>query len=135
MVALVDSAVVVLNQDSVKLCFGEHYGLAVEIIQTLGTTTRFLVSQVENLAIISAEQRTAHALLQLALEFKMHPTDTAYQIPYTHQQIADLAGINRVTATKELNRFAEKAWIYLGYRTIVVQNENALRECIRNGRD
>ena len=125
-VALSDAEVVVLNRESIKQCFGEHYDLAVEIIQALGMTTRFLVSQVESLTIISAEQRIAHTLLQLAIEFKDHPTDNAYRIPYTHQQIAELAGMNRVTTTKELNRFAEKGWIRLGYREILVKDESAL---------
>lgn len=129
-VALSDAEVVVLNRETVMQCFGEHYGLAVEIIQALGMTTRFLVSQVEGLTIISAEQRIAHTLLQLAMEFRRGAEDTSFVIPYTHQQIAELAGMNRVTTTKELNRFAEAGWVSLGYRKITVKNEAALRECI-----
>lgn len=133
-VALSDAEVVVLTQESIKQCFGEHYDLAVEIIQALGMTTRFLVSQVESLTIISADQRIAHTLLQLAPEFKKEPADTSYRIPYTHQQIAELAGMNRVTTTKELNRFAEKGWLQLGYREILVQDEAALHR-FRDQRD
>ena len=132
--ALSDAEVVVLNKESIKQCFGEHYPLAVEIIQALGMTTRFLVSQVESLTIISAEQRIAHTLLQLATEFKVSPADNSYRIPYTHQQIAELAGMNRVTTTKELNRFADKGWVQLGYREILVQDEAALHQ-FRNCRD
>lgn len=128
--ALTNAEVVVLNRESIQHCFGEHYGLAVEIIQALGMTTRSLVAQVENLTIISARQRIAHTLLQLAAEFKAHPADTVYHIPYTHQQIAELAGMNRVTTTKELNRFAESGWIRLGYRKIIVENETALQACV-----
>lgn len=127
-VALTDAEVVVLNQESVRQCFGEHYGLATEIIRALGATTRFLVSQVENLTIISAEHRVAHTLLQLSLEFKEKVADAGYDIPYTHQQIAELAGLSRVATTKELNRFAEKGWVKLGYRKIRVADEYALRE-------
>ena len=36
-------------------------------------------------------------------------------------------GKNRVTTTKELNRFAEKGWIRLGYREILVKGGKALR--------
>jgi len=129
-VALSDSRVVVLNRESIKRCFGEHYDLAVEIIQALGMTTRFLVSQVENLTIISARERIAHTLLQLATEFRRDSADTPFVIPYTHQQIAELAGMNRVNTTKELNRFAEAGWVCLGYRKITVKNEAALRECV-----
>lgn len=49
--------------------------------------------------------------------------------PPADVQIAELTGMNRVTTTKELNRFAEKGWIRLGYREILVEDERALRRC------
>ena len=129
-VALTDAEVLVLNHETIQQCFGEHYELAVEIIQTLGKTIRFLVSQGESLIIRSAERRIAHTLLQLAIDFRKHPKDSSYRIPYTHQQIAELAGMNRVTVTKELNRFAQRGWIQLGYGEILVKDQEALRECV-----
>ena len=129
-VALTDVEVLALNHETIRQCFGEHYDLAVEIIQVLGKTIQFLVSQGESLMIHSAEQRVAHALLQLAIDFKKRPEDTSYHIPYTHQQIAELAGMNRVTVTKELNRFAQCGWVQLGYGEIVVKEQEALRRCV-----
>lgn len=131
--ALTDAEVLVLNHKTLQQCFGEHYGLVVEVIQTLGVTTQFLVSQVESLTIISAEGRIAHTLLQLALDFKQ-PDAAVYRIPYTHQQIAELAGMSRVTTTKELNAFAERGWVRLGYREVTVLEEAALRGCVQQGR-
>ena len=132
-VALTDAEVLVLNHETMRQCFGQHYSLVVEVIQTLGITTQFLVSQVESLTIISAEGRIAHTLLQLALDFKKQPGAVSYRIPYTHQQIAELAGMSRVTTTKELNAFAERGWVRLGYREVTVLAEEALRRCVRQG--
>lgn len=129
--ALTDAEVLVLNHETLQQCFGEHYSLVVEVIQTLGITTQFLVSQVESLTIISAERRIAHTLLQLALDFKNASGAVACRIPYTHQQIAELAGMNRVTTTKELNEFAARGWVRLGYREVTVLDEDALRRCVR----
>ena len=131
--ALTDAEVLVLNHKTLQQCFGEHYDLVVEVIQTLGVTTQFLVSQVESLTIISAEGRIAHTLLQLALDFKKQPGAGGYRIPYTHQQIAELAGMNRVTTTKELNAFAERGWVRLGYREVTVLDEEALRRRVGQG--
>ena len=55
--ALTDAEVLVLNHKTLQQCFGEHYRLVVEVIQTLGVTTQFLVSQVESLTIISADSQ------------------------------------------------------------------------------
>ena len=129
-VALSDSEVIALNSETIKQCFGDHFGLASELFQSLGASIRFLVAQVESLTIIAADHRIAHTLLKLALDFKRKSTDTTYTIPYTHQQIAELAGMSRVTTTKELNNFAEKGWIQLGYRKVIVKNEKALQNCI-----
>lgn len=131
--ALTDAEVLVLNHETLQRCFGEHYSLVVEVIQTLGVTTQFLVSQVESLTIISAEGRIAHTLVQLALDFKKRPHAAAYRVPYTHQQIAELAGMSRVTTTKELNTFSDRGWVQLGYREVTVLDEAALRRCVRQG--
>lgn len=133
-VALTDAEVLALNHETIQQCFGEHYELAVEIIQTLGKTIQFLVSQGESLVIRSAEQRVAHALLQLAVDFRKHSENLAYRIPYTHQQIAELAGMNRVTVTKELNRFVQRGWVQLGYGEILVKDQEALRICVNQDR-
>ena len=129
-VALTDAEVFVLNHETLQQCFGEHYRLVVEVIQTLGVTTQFLVSQVESLTIISAEGRIADTLLQLALDFLRAPGAASYRIPYTHQQIAELAGMSRVTTTKALNGFAARGWVQLGYREVAVLDETALRRCV-----
>ncbi|MBQ7777622.1 MAG: Crp/Fnr family transcriptional regulator [Oscillibacter sp.] len=133
--ALSDAEVLVLNHETLQQCFGEHYSLVVEVIQTLGVTTQFLVSQVESLTIISAEGRIAHTLLQLALDFKKAPGAASYHIPYTHQQIAELAGMSRVATTKALNAFAARGWVQLGYREVTVLDENALRRRVRQGEE
>ena len=128
--AMSDAEVLSLDSEAVRLCFGEHFELAVEIFRSLGASIQFLVAQVENLTIIAAGQRIAHTLLKLALDFKKGAQEVTYTIPYTHQQIAELAGMSRVTTTKELNRFAELGWISLGYRKITVRDETALQDYV-----
>ena len=39
--------------------------------------------------------------------------------------------MSRVTTTKELNDFAARGWVKLGYREVTVLDEEALRRCVR----
>lgn len=125
-IALEDSTVISLDSNAIKRCFGDHYPLASEIFQSLGLTIQFLVAQVESLAIISANQRIAHTLLKLALDFKKD-SSKEYLIPYTHQQIAELVGLSRPTTTYELNILESAGLIQLGYRKIIVKNIDQLK--------
>lgn len=129
--AVTDARIVSIDRETLRSCFGEHYQLAAEIFEMMGSTTAFLVSQVQNLTIPTARQRIAHALIQLTEEELHAKSPAAGKIPYSHQQIAELAGLNRVTATRELNRLREEGWIDLGYRTIAVKNLQKLREMIQ----
>ena len=49
-------------------------------------------------------------------------------IPYTHEQIAAITGINRVSANRILNGFAKEKIISLGYRHIKILSPSQLSE-------
>ena len=49
-------------------------------------------------------------------------------IPYTHEQIAAITGINRISANRILNGFAKEKIISLGYRHIKVLSPSRLSE-------
>lgn len=49
-------------------------------------------------------------------------------IPYTHEQIAAITGINRISANRILNGFAKEKIISLGYRHIKILSPSQLSE-------
>ena len=49
-------------------------------------------------------------------------------IPYTHEQIAAITGINRITANRILNGFAKEKIISLGYRHVKILSPSKLSE-------
>ncbi len=51
-----------------------------------------------------------------------------YSIDYTHENLAKLIGIARVTMTRILRTFETKGWVSLEYRKVKVLNEAALKE-------
>jgi CRP/FNR family cyclic AMP-dependent transcriptional regulator len=106
----------------------KHPNLMAELLEVMAQTVRLLSIQVYSMAFLSADKKVAHLLVQLGAYFKNKETDNHYSIDYTHQDLAKLIGIARVTTTKELKRFEKQGWISLSYRNIKILNEAALKE-------
>lgn len=106
----------------------QHPSLIAELLDLLSQTICLLSIQVYSMAFLSADKKVAHLLVQLGTYFKHKISDASYSIDYTHQELAELIGIARVTTTKELKRFEDRGWISLAYRQIQVLNEAALKE-------
>ena len=51
-------------------------------------------------------------------------------LPYTHEEIATLVGLSRVTVTKVLNDFVKKGYIKNKYRKIIILNKKALAQLL-----
>jgi CRP/FNR family transcriptional regulator len=106
----------------------EHPNLVAEILDMMAQTIRLFSIQVYSMAFLSADKKVAHILVQLGAYFKKEETERHYAIDYTHQDIAELIGIARVTTTKELKKFEKLGWISLAYRNIQILDETALKE-------
>ena len=52
--------------------------------------------------------------------------DQQQEISYTHEEMASLLGLSRVTVTKVLNEFEKEKMILLQYKTIVIKDKNKL---------
>jgi CRP/FNR family cyclic AMP-dependent transcriptional regulator len=101
--------------------------LIAELLGVLSQTIRILSIQVYSMAFLSADKRVAHILVQLGTFFKNKENDQTYFIDYTHQELADLMGLARVTTTKELKGFEKNGWILLDYKKIQVLDEISLK--------
>jgi len=106
----------------------QHPELIAELLDTMAQTIRLFSIQVYSMGFLSADKKVAHILAQLGSYFKKNASEQSYRIDYSHQEIADLIGISRVTTTKELKKFENLGWISLAYRNIQVFNEVALKE-------
>lgn len=52
-------------------------------------------------------------------------------ITYSHEEIASLIGLSRVTTTKVLNEFSKKGYIHIQYRQIHIINKEKLKNIIK----
>ena len=102
--------------------------LIVEMIAFMAQRIQILSIQVSSMTFLSSEKKVAHILIQLGTYFKEHESDMFYSIDYTHENIAKLIGIARVTTTKILKSFLKKGWVSLEYRKVKVLDETALKE-------
>ena len=101
--------------------------LITELFDLMGYSIRLLTIRISSLVFQDAERRVAHALQQL---WRHTMQD---ELSCTHQQLADLTGLNRVTVTRSLRKLAGYGWIEQGYRTIVLKDRAALQNFSNEG--
>jgi CRP/FNR family transcriptional regulator len=126
--ALTDVELLAVDLQKLLPFLTKYSGLIAELLDLMSQTIRLFSIQVYSMAFLSADKKVAHILVQLGTYFKTKETDLHYSIDYTHQDIAELIGIARVTTTKELKKFEKLGWISLMYRNIHILNEAALKE-------
>ncbi len=126
--ALTDVELLSVDLHSLLPFLTEHPSLIAELLDLMSQTIRLFSIQVYSMAFLSADKKVAHILVQLGTYFKNKETDIYYSIDYTHQDLAELIGIARVTTTKELKKFEKRGWISLAYRNIQILDEAALKE-------
>ena len=57
----------------------------------------------------------------------------SFEVPFTRQELADLIGISRESATRVLTKFREDGILRLEGRTIEIVNPVLLRQISKNG--
>ena len=128
--ALVDTELYYMDYDDLRPYMLENVDIAMELFHLLGDNIYFLVAQINNLSFYSAKKRIAYSLIHLSESFKKKSSATSYTLPFTHQELADLDGVNRVTANRILQTFEKNNWIRLKYGKIQVVNKAALQEIL-----
>lgn len=126
--SITNSEIISMDYETLATCFGKYSTLVAELIEVMGHTIYSLVVQIQSLILLKAQYRIAHALVELGENFKKRPGDTSFEITYTHQDLADIVGLNRVSTTRELNRFKDMGIVELGYKKIIVKDEQRLKE-------
>ena len=94
----------------------ESKELTIAIMQLLSSTNDHLTNQVKKAYFYNRHEKIAAFLLEQKKK----------TISYTHEEIASLTGVNRVTVTKILNDFCQKGWVDLAYRKIIIVDHDEL---------
>ena len=115
--ALERSQIVAVNESGLTDCFRRDPRFAMSLLSYLSQTIRMLSAQVDALSFRNADERIARLLLKLRENGAVRAT---------HEDLAELAGVSRVTASRILAEFSRKGWIETRYREIVVLDPKKL---------
>ncbi len=116
---LVESEIITVTRQSLMDCFRREPQLAMNLLMYLSQTIRMLSAQVDTMTFLQADRRIAQLLLKLAANGT---------VSATHDDLAGLAGVSRVTVSRILNRFAQNGWIVPRYREVQILNEAGLKK-------
>lgn len=117
------SEIVPVDHVMLQSIFRETPQFAMQLLEYMARRVRMLSAQVDSLSFLPADERLAELLLQLC--------DERGTVHTTHEQLADLAGVSRITVSKTLSRFAKEGWVLTGYRQISVVNRKKMQSFTR----
>ncbi len=94
--------------------------LMISIMQSMSKTCDYLTAMMKRSYTYNRYEKVAAFLLD-QIQY-----DQQQEISYTHEEMASLLGLSRVTVTKVLNEFEKEKMILLQYKTIVIKDKNKL---------
>ena len=129
-----DSEVLAVPQDEYKAFIEGHARVALLSMQVLSSRLRVLGDMFVNLVADDVDTRIAKLILRLSARYGVRSdTDILLSIPLTHQEIADMVGTTRQTATSVLSRLKRKGVLSIENHRIVIESEEFLNEISQGG--
>ena len=123
----------ILDWNDLEEIIMEQPRLALKIIEALSKKTRLLTSQVRDLVFHDAKGRLANLLIRFANDFGQEVEEgKMIEIILTHQEIANLLGVSRVTVTKTLNKLIDEEIIKIKERKIYILDDEKLNELVKD---
>ncbi len=123
----------VLNWEQLEKIIMKRPRMALKIIESLSKKARLLASQVKDLVFHDATGRLVNLLQRFARDFgRSEEEGTLIDLILTHQEIANLLGVSRVTVTKTLNTLIDKSLIKTQDRKIMILDEEGLSRLIED---
>lgn len=121
-IAMEDSALLVLRRDDFKRCVDESSAVAWALLQELSARLRRADDKIGGLVLLDVPGRIARLLLDTAEE------DGSDELsrPLTHQTIANIIGASRETVSRTMKDFENHAWITVARRRIRIADRAAL---------
>ncbi len=114
------TTVLAVGKDHFTKFLSRYPAVALKIINMLGSRLRDAMGRLRDLASERVEQRIAGILVMLSSKF-------GPELPFTRQEIADMAGTTIETTIRTMTRFKESGIIKSARGRITVLNKNSLR--------
>lgn len=126
-VAMEDSEIAFISRhDFYAFCI-EHPEVPLKVLSVVGARLRHLVGIIEELSFTTIRQRLISVLVKLAQsEGKKTERGIEFQLPATHQELANQLGTVRELISRNLMRLQAEGLLVVDARQIVVKDMKAL---------
>ncbi len=128
--ALDDSSLAYIDEARFKAVLARHQVLALRMLTQLARDVRGAEDKARDMAMKSSRERLAELLLMLKATrlpaAKPERNGAVLKIPYTRQDLAELAGLAQETVIRLLTELEEQKVISLNGRQLTILNEGAL---------
>jgi CRP/FNR family cyclic AMP-dependent transcriptional regulator len=119
--ALTKVRAVSIDQNGFRSMILNHPGIAEQLLQMLARRVRRTDDDRVDLVCIDATGRIAKRLVQLAQRFGTREAGALRVAPdLTQSELAELAGISRETVNKSLSDFADRGWIKIDSKGVLI---------------
>jgi len=125
--AITDSALASLDHDDLRPLLLAQPGVAVQLLSALAQRLRRTNEAMADLVFSDVPGRVAKALLDLAERFGDPETDgVRVRHDLTQEELAQLVGASRETVNKALSEFANRGWLRLEGRSVLLLDQERL---------
>ncbi len=127
-IALEESIIHVININDFETLMMEHPEISLLIITAIVRKMRLLSLHVEDLSFLNSQKRVASILLKLMEELGVHAHgNVIVKRKITHEDIANMTGLARVTVTKVIKQLIGMRLISKGRNKITILDADKLR--------
>ena len=119
--AVTDSKLLTLGQDKVIPWVKEHPEVSLQLLARLASRLRRTNEVVGDLVFSDVPGRVAKALIDLGVKFgEKRPEGLFVNHDLTQEELAQLVGASRETVNKALADFAQRGWLRLEARSVMI---------------
>jgi len=127
-VAIDDAEIAFISRRDFQAYCMEHPEVALKVLQVVGSRLRRLVGIIEELSFTTIRQRLIAVLLKLAeSDGKKSTRGIEFQLPATHQELANQLGTVRELVSRNLMRLQAEGLLDVDARQIVIKDLDGLR--------
>lgn len=118
-IAQIETQVIMIDEPTLTELFSNNPKLAFRLLEILANRIRLLSFQLDSMTFLQADARIARILLE---------NESDGIISLTHEEIADVVGVSRVTVSKILGKLTKKGILSTEYRKIIIKDSKYLEE-------
>ena len=128
--AVTDTELVACRLSELGPALCGSWELTTALLQMMSDTCDYLSRLVKRAYLYDRRERLAAFLLEQTAVDNPDKGIVDGALPYTHEDLALVVGLSRVTVTRVLGEFQRQGWVECGYRKIRVRDREGLRQAL-----